>query len=204
MSISESNITRNLDFLGGMILSESVMFHLAAKVGKQTAHQLVHEVTMITEEHRRPFRQRLMESPEIRKVMDPEELESVLDYSKHTGLSESEVHRAVAYCRESTWKAQCCNSGHAENKRPMRFSAHGPQCCGLSAGNFRYRMGYCPGTSGIMSRSLRTFFTPGVMAAMAWTSWNCCLFRTLPIRVTVPPWVLTEIFSGSTVRFFLT
>ena len=102
LAISEKNITRNLDYLGGMILSEAVMFHLAEKVGKQTAHHLVHEVTMITDEDQRTFRQRLMESPEIRKHMTADELETVLDYSKYLGQSVNEVKNCIAYCKEKS------------------------------------------------------------------------------------------------------
>ena len=102
LTVFEKNITRNLDLLGGMILSEAVMFHLADKVGKQTAHHLLHDVTMITEEDQRPFRQRLMDSPEIRKHMTAEELETVLDYSKYLGQSVNEVKNCIAYCKEKS------------------------------------------------------------------------------------------------------
>lgn len=102
LAISEKNITRNLDYLGGMILSEAVMFHLAEKVGKQTSHHLVHEVTMITDEDQRSFRQRLMDSPEIRKHMTVEELEGVLDYSKYLGQSINEVKNSIAYCKSKS------------------------------------------------------------------------------------------------------
>ena len=102
LSVSEKNITRNLDYLGGMLLSEAVMFHLAEKVGKQTAHHLIHEVTMITEDDQRPFRQRLMESPEIGKHLTAEELNTILDYSKYLGQSVSEVNNCIAYCKEKS------------------------------------------------------------------------------------------------------
>ena len=37
---------RNLDALGGFLLSERVMFALADKIGKQTAHEVVYEASM--------------------------------------------------------------------------------------------------------------------------------------------------------------
>ena len=100
LDIQEKNIARNLDFLGGVLLSEAVMFHLAKKLGKQTAHHILHDLTVDHDFKAYPFRQRIKDTPEIMAVMTEEELESILDYGKYLGQSENEVANTVAYCAE--------------------------------------------------------------------------------------------------------
>ena len=101
INVYEENITKNLDMLGGLLLSESVMFHLGQKLGKQTAHHLLHEITMPVKGDTRTFRQRLMDTPEIKAVITPKELEEILDYSKYLGESENEVRNTIAYCKKA-------------------------------------------------------------------------------------------------------
>jgi len=44
--VNVDKMRSNLDLLGGFLLSERVMFALSGKVGKQTAHELVYEISM--------------------------------------------------------------------------------------------------------------------------------------------------------------
>ncbi len=101
LGVFEDNIAKNLDMLGGLLLSESVMFHLGEKLGKQTAHHLLHDITMPVKGDKRTFRQRLLETPEIAAVITPKELEEILDYSKYLGQSENEVRNTIAHCKKA-------------------------------------------------------------------------------------------------------
>lgn len=47
LEVNEKNIRRNLDLLGGLLLTEAVMFRLADKMGKQDAHELLRELTLV-------------------------------------------------------------------------------------------------------------------------------------------------------------
>lgn len=102
LQVYEDNIARNLDMLGGLILSEAVMFYLSDKLGKQTAHHLLHDITMPAKDDKRTFRQRLLDTPEIAKVLSPAQLEELLDYSKYLGQSQNEVRNTLAYCKEAS------------------------------------------------------------------------------------------------------
>src|SRR5205807_1171575 len=46
LEVHADKMRRNLDALGGFLMSERVMFALADKVGKQSAHELVYDVSM--------------------------------------------------------------------------------------------------------------------------------------------------------------
>lgn len=101
LNVQTANIAKNLDLLGGLLLSEAVMFYLGEKLGKQTAHHLLHDITMITPDDTRTFRQKLLDTPEIRKVLTPEKLEEIMDYGKYLGQSENQVRSTIAFCGEA-------------------------------------------------------------------------------------------------------
>ena len=46
LEVRTDKMRANLDVLGGFLLSERVMFALADKVGKQSAHEMVYEAAM--------------------------------------------------------------------------------------------------------------------------------------------------------------
>lgn len=100
LDIQEKNITRNLDLLGGVLLSEAVMFRLADKLGKQTAHHILHDLTVDHDFAAYPFRQRLKDNPQIMSAITADELEDILDYGKYLGQSATEVKNTVIYCAE--------------------------------------------------------------------------------------------------------
>jgi len=101
LCIDEERITRNLDMLHGMLFSEALMFHLGEKVGKQTAHHLIRDAILAaTDSKGKTFRELLLESPEIAKILDSAELAEIMDYSKHIGQSEGQVHDVAAVARE--------------------------------------------------------------------------------------------------------
>ncbi|MFO6386222.1 adenylosuccinate lyase, partial [Pseudomonas aeruginosa] len=67
----------NLDLLGGLILSERVMLALAGQFGKQTAHELLHEITQASQRQGVPFREALLGQPRLRGCFSAEALEEL-------------------------------------------------------------------------------------------------------------------------------
>ena len=97
LHIDEERISGNLDMLHGMLFSEALMFHLGVKVGKQTAHHLIRDAILAASDPKgKTFRELLLESPDIAKVLTAEELAEIMDYSKHIGQSERQVREVVA------------------------------------------------------------------------------------------------------------
>jgi adenylosuccinate lyase len=90
---------KNLDLLGGFLLSERVMFALSDKVGKQTAHELVYEAAMHGIEHKVSFEQALMQHERVRGALDAGELQKVLDPTTYIGLAPEIVDRVLARSR---------------------------------------------------------------------------------------------------------
>lgn len=87
LDIREQRMRDNLDLLGGRILSERVMLALGERVGKQTAHELVHEASMHARRDDLDFRDALLADARIRGEFAPGALEALLDPVTYTGLA---------------------------------------------------------------------------------------------------------------------
>lgn len=87
LDVREQRMRDNLDLLGGRILSERVMLALGARFGKQTAHELVSEVSQQARRHDIPFRQALLEDERLRDSFTPQALEDLLDPVTYAGLA---------------------------------------------------------------------------------------------------------------------
>ena len=97
------NMLRNLNLLGGLLLSERVMFVLAESMGKQTAHELVYELCMKSEEQGIPFRDVLMADERVREVIKQDDLETLMDASTYLGSAPQTVDRVLAFAEASGW-----------------------------------------------------------------------------------------------------
>jgi adenylosuccinate lyase len=101
--VNVDRMRHNLDLLGGFLLSERVMFAIADKVGKQTAHELVYEVSMHGIERGITFEAALKQDPRLRDALTDDELRKVLDPTTYVGLAPEIVERVLAEVRTSGW-----------------------------------------------------------------------------------------------------
>jgi adenylosuccinate lyase len=79
LEVDAGKMRRNLDALGGFLLSERVMFALADKLGKQTAHEVVYDASMRGFAQGLTFEQALMGNARVKQALGTEELTSLLD-----------------------------------------------------------------------------------------------------------------------------
>lgn len=94
--IHEQAISDNLDCLKGLLFSEAVMFFMAEKVGKLTAHAMVHKAAMRAQRESLPFKTALLEDAEVARHVTAQELDEVMDYSRHIGTSAEQVDMVAA------------------------------------------------------------------------------------------------------------
>jgi len=95
LDVREQRMRDNLDLLGGLILSERVMLALGGRFGKQTAHELVHEISMEARRHDVPFRDALLKDERLRGSFTPQALEDLLDPVTYAGLAVEMVDRVA-------------------------------------------------------------------------------------------------------------
>jgi adenylosuccinate lyase len=103
LEVHPGKMRGNLDVLGGFLMSERVMFALAEKLGKQTAHELVYDLSMQGIAQGITFRQALTENAQVKRALRAEELEALLDPTTYVGLAPQIVERVLAETRASGW-----------------------------------------------------------------------------------------------------
>ena len=101
--VKPDNMLRNLNKLGGLLLSERLMFALAKPLGKQTAHEVIYELSMRSLEENIPFRDILLADEQICSAVGADELEKLLDPSTYLGSAPQTVERVLAWAEQSGW-----------------------------------------------------------------------------------------------------
>ena len=89
------NMTRNLDVLHGLLLSENVMLKLGEKIGRQASHQVVYELSMEAFEKRVPLKSLLLKDKRVNKYLTEKRIDQLLDPTKYTGLAAKFVDRVT-------------------------------------------------------------------------------------------------------------
>ncbi|WP_010277703.1 adenylosuccinate lyase [Paenibacillus senegalensis] len=101
--VKPDKMMRNLNLLGGLLLSERVMFSLAKKLGKQTAHEVVYELSMQATEQNIPFREVLLNDERVREKVTEQELEDLMNPATYLGSAPETVDRVLEAAHASGW-----------------------------------------------------------------------------------------------------
>ena len=89
------NMTRNLDVLHGLLLSENVMLKLGKKIGRQASHEVVYELCMEAFERRLPLKSLLLKDKRVNRYLTEKQIDDLLDPTKYTGLAAKFVDRVT-------------------------------------------------------------------------------------------------------------
>lgn len=103
LEVNVDRMRKNLDLLDGYLMSERVMFALADKVGKQTAHELVYEASMRGISSGIAFEQALLSNAQISRCLSRPEIEAALDPTTYSGLAAEIVDRVLAETKRQDW-----------------------------------------------------------------------------------------------------
>ena len=103
LTVNAERMRSNLGLLGGFLMSERVMFELARKVGKQTAHDLVYEAAMRGRERGESFERALREDPRVYDALDERSLKESLDPTTYLGLAPEIVDDLLAQIDRRGW-----------------------------------------------------------------------------------------------------
>jgi len=101
--VKPERMRENLDLLGGLLLSERVMFFVGEKLGKQTAHDVVYEAAMAAQEQDTTLEAALARDPRVTSIATAEELKAILDPTTYVGLAPELVDRALAQTKAEGW-----------------------------------------------------------------------------------------------------
>ena len=73
------------------------MLVLGKKIGKNTAHHLLHELALDQSDDK-TFIERLHDCKQVTDVLTHEEIDAIFDYSKYLGSATEDVDAVVEYC----------------------------------------------------------------------------------------------------------
>lgn len=91
-----AHMEQNLSRLRGIMMSECVMMHLAPKLGRMTAHDIVYETCMKAYEEEDTMEHALKAEPRVREAFTDEEIASMLDPHNYIGYAPDFVDRVLA------------------------------------------------------------------------------------------------------------
>lgn len=95
VKVNKERMLKNLQSQGGLLLSEKVMFEIGIKIGKQTAHQLVYEASMLAFETDRPFKDVLLAHPKLNGILNAEELDTWLQPESYVGAAIEKTEQVI-------------------------------------------------------------------------------------------------------------
>lgn len=95
LRVYPDRMRKNADSLGGLMLSEAVMFELAKHVGKQTAHELLHGCSMLAMDTGIPFRAALLHNVEVMQHLNEATIDRLLSPTEYTGFAHEMVVRVL-------------------------------------------------------------------------------------------------------------
>ena len=96
LEVKTTSMNNNLNLLKGYALAERVMFALADKMGKQTAHEEVYLAAMKGIERGVDFKTALLENKAIEAAMSEAELDALLDPATYVGSAPAITDTALA------------------------------------------------------------------------------------------------------------
>ena len=90
------HMERNLFKQKGLMMSECVMMHMAPRLGRMTAHEIVYQGAMEAYEKEIPFKEVLMRTPAVKEEFTEQELDHMLNPHSYIGLAPEFVDRVLA------------------------------------------------------------------------------------------------------------
>jgi adenylosuccinate lyase len=95
LQVHGERMRRNLEASNGHVFSEAVMLALAQRLGKQTAHRLMHRVATESAAAGRPLRQAVAADPEISVHLPAAEIDRLFDAALQTAQCGALVDRVL-------------------------------------------------------------------------------------------------------------
>lgn len=93
--VDKARMRANLDMGGGLLMSESVMMGLAAKIGRNKAHEVVYATAGRANDTGITLKEALMADPEINSHLTEDELTQLIDPANYTGMASEMVDQVL-------------------------------------------------------------------------------------------------------------
>jgi 3-carboxy-cis,cis-muconate cycloisomerase len=95
LTVDRARMRANLDLNGQLLMSESVAVALAQSIGRARAQDLVEQAAREAVRDGRPFREVLLELPEVADGLGRERLDEALDPARYLGVTAELIDRTI-------------------------------------------------------------------------------------------------------------
>ncbi|MGD9540344.1 class-II fumarase/aspartase family protein [Methylocystis sp.] len=95
LEVRADQMRANLEAAGGAALSEAVMLALARRIGKQAAHRIIHDLARTAQSEGRSLSEAIRYDSEIRRRLNKEEIDNLLDARFPMGQCQALVDRVL-------------------------------------------------------------------------------------------------------------
>ncbi len=104
--VRAERMKKNFTLSQGLIASEAVMLELAHKIGRQTAHELIYELSMKSFEENISFKTCLMGNSEVTKYLSQKKIDELLDPANYLGLSLLSTNKVIKSVKSARQKEE--------------------------------------------------------------------------------------------------
>jgi adenylosuccinate lyase len=101
ITLRPERMRRNLDLGGGLIMAEAVMLQLGGAIGRQHAHDVVHDAAQSAFVEGRSFAELLGSDTRVTAHLDRAAIDGLLDPTHYTGLCAQLARQAAGRAREA-------------------------------------------------------------------------------------------------------
>lgn len=97
LTVNRAKMVKNIDSSKGLVMAESLMMRMTEKgIGRQDAHEIIRESSMIAEDEDRQLRDVILERSDLRDLMTEDEIRDAMDPVNYTGSSKEIVDKMVS------------------------------------------------------------------------------------------------------------
>lgn len=100
LEVNKEVMRKNLDLTKGLILSQRVTFYLAEKIGKDTADNIMHEVSMEALRSGITLKEAIQKNKDISKYFSDDILSDLLDPETYIGLAKKQTQLIIKEIEE--------------------------------------------------------------------------------------------------------
>ncbi|MBQ8180316.1 MAG: adenylosuccinate lyase [Candidatus Methanomethylophilaceae archaeon] len=103
LEVHRDRMLENIESSRGLVMAEPLMMKLTEKgIGRQDAHEIIRESSMVAEDQRRHLRDVLLEREDLRGVLSKEEIVATMDAANYVGGAREIVDKMVAAAEDVT------------------------------------------------------------------------------------------------------
>jgi adenylosuccinate lyase len=98
LQVDKNRMLVNIRATNGFVHAEAVMLRLATALGKQSAHQLIYELSLLTRTEGLDFKQSVIDHQKISTILTRKEIDLLFDLEQSTGMCGNMVDQVISQC----------------------------------------------------------------------------------------------------------